>query len=348
MVLPKQTVQSELQQPVAVSLGQAYSIIAFVQRYVMICEPLGNVRSAIGDAMTSKLPIRLSILATVVAAQVLTAAEEHPVSFPPVAADKIRSYAARRIAEPIQVDGRLDEDAWLRAKKSDRFVDLITGERTIHDTRVMVLWDEEYLYVGYQVEEPFLAASLKNRDDPVYENNDVELFVAGQHAYYEFEINSFGTIYEGLFVWKSAYDKFGFHGLPQLDRRRPETGCQEFNGVGLTNHPRGLRWAFLGWDFPGLKAKVQLDGSINDDSDRDRGWTVELALPWAGMKTIMHADGRAIPPNDGDEWRIHFSRFNQYKEASPAKDSGGWALSPHGVWDSHVPECFPRVKFCRE
>ena len=49
--------------------------------------------------------------------------------------------------------------------------------------------------------------------------------------------------------------------------------------------------------------------------------------------------------DDGDEWRIDFTRFNQYKEAAPAVDSGGWAWSTHGVWDSHVPECFPFIRF---
>ena len=32
-------------------------------------------------------------------------------------------------------------------------------------------------------------------------------------------------------------------------------------------------------------------------------------------------------------------------QAPPAKDSGGWVLSPHRVWDSHVPECFPYIRF---
>jgi len=30
---------------------------------------------------------------------------------------------------------------------------------------------------------------------------------------------------------------------------------------------------------------------------------------------------------------------------APAKDSTGWVLSPHGAWDSHIPECFPYVHF---
>ena len=90
---------------------------------------------------------------------------------------------------------------------------------------------------------------------------------------------------------------------------------------------------------------MHVDGTLNDPTDRDRGWTVELAFPWRGMKWLAKADGRALPPRDGDVWRIDFSRFNQYKAPAPAKDSGGWFWSPHGVWDSHVPECFPYVRF---
>ena len=93
---------------------------------------------------------------------------------------------------------------------------------------------------------------------------------------------------------------------------------------------------------------VYIDGTLNDHSDRDRGWTVELAFPWRGMQPLAMADGRALPPRDGDVWRIDFSRFNQYHEARPAQDSGGWAWSAHGVWDSHIPEVFPYIKFVTE
>ena len=77
----------------------------------------------------------------------------------------------------------------------------------------------------------------------------------------------------------------------------------------------------------------------------DQGWTVELAFPWEGMRWLAQADGRALPPQDGDTWRMDFSRFNQYKAAAPAQDSGGWAWSAHGAWDSHIPECFPYIHF---
>jgi hypothetical protein len=82
-----------------------------------------------------------------------------------------------------------------------------------------------------------------------------------------------------------------------------------------------------------------------DNKDRDRGWTVEIAIPWTGLAALARPDGRPLPPRDGDTWRIDFSRFNQYKEAPPAQDPGGWAWSPHGAWDSHIPEVFPYVRF---
>jgi hypothetical protein len=75
------------------------------------------------------------------------------------------------------------------------------------------------------------------------------------------------------------------------------------------------------------------------------GDTIEIAIPWTGLAALARPDGRRLPPKDGDVWRMDFSRFNQYKEAPPAQDPGGWAWSPHGAWDSHIPEVFPYVRF---
>jgi hypothetical protein len=257
--------------------------------------------------------------------------------------DKIAAYTAYRADGPIEIDGHLNEASWQRAPRSPRFSDLVRGRPGIHDTRAAVLWDDDNLYVGYWIEEPFVEATLTQRDDPIYANNDVELFIAGQDAYYEFEINSFGTIYEVFFVWESAYEKAGYSRLAAFDRRAE--GVHDFGGVGFQPHPRGNRIGYWNWDFPGLRHAVQVDGTVNDNRDRDRGWRVELALPWSGMKALAMPDGRPLPPRDGDVWRMDFSRFNQYKEAPPADDPGGWAWSPHGAWDSHIPEVFPRITF---
>ena len=268
------------------------------------------------------------------------AAQTWPFPWPE---DRIARYTARRASSPIVVDGRLDEAAWRAAERSPRFADLIGGNPGVHDTRAAVLWDDTYLYVGYWVEEPFVEATLTERDAPIYKDNDVELFIAGRDAYYEFEINAFGTIYEVLFIWEREFEGSGYARRPEFDRTRP--GVRPFNGVGFTKHPRGPRIGYWNWDMPGLETAVHVDGTINDNKDRDRGWTVEMRIPWRSLEPLAMPDGRALPPRDGDEWRMDFSRFNQYKEAPPAKDPGGWAWSPHGVWDSHMPELFTHVRF---
>jgi len=256
---------------------------------------------------------------------------------------RVARYDARRARGPIAVDGRLDEADWKAAPRSPRFSDLVRGAPGIHDTRAAVLWDDEHLYVAYWVEEPFVEGTLTERDSLIYKNNDVELFVAGRDAYYELEINSLGTIYEVFFVWEEAYEKVGYATMPEFARGGPRV--RPFGGVGFKNHPRGSRIGFWRWDLPGLRTAVHVDGTVNDNRDRDRGWTVEIAIPWTGLAALARPDGRRLPPRDGDVWRMDFSRFNQYKEAPPAQDPGGWAWSPHGAWDSHIPEVFPHVRF---
>jgi hypothetical protein len=259
----------------------------------------------------------------------------------PVPEKETARYTAYHIREPVTIDGRLDEAVWRRAPFSPRFVDIISGGRTIHDTRACVVWDDEHLYVAWRIEEPFVHAKYTKQNDPIYYDNDVELFIAGRDAYYEFEVNAFNTCYEVFFIWEEAYEKGGFAAAPEFARSK----MKPFNGVGFTNHPRGKRLGQFEWTFPGRRNAVAIDGTINDDTDRDRGWTVELALPWKGFEWLARAENRSLPPKDGDVWRVDFSRFNTYKEAPPAKDSGGWVWTRHGIWDSHIPELFVHVQF---
>ena len=256
----------------------------------------------------------------------------------------IPSYTAVKISnKTITVDGKLSESQWSNAARTSSFVDLISGKPAIHKTESAILWDDDYLYIAFWVQEPDVQAKYKKRDSPIYYDNDVEIFIGADNAYYEFEMNSFGTIYEAMVMWNDRYAELGFEKEPTLARNHKS--AQAFNGVGYKTHPRGPRTIALGYDFPKLKSAVAVDGSVNNSKDRDRGWTAEIALPWKGMKHLLLGDARACPPKENDIWRINLFRFNQYKEAPPAKDSSGWAWGRHAVWDSHVPECFPKVTF---
>ena len=126
-----------------------------------------------------------------------------------------------------------------------------------------------------------MQAHLTERDALIYEENDVEFFIAGENVYYEFQINALGTIYEVFFVWEEAYERAGYHLRPEFKRDVP--GVRPFNGVGF-KHPRGLRIGYWNLDLNGLQSAVNIQGTLNDSSDKDKGWTVELAIPWKSLE----------------------------------------------------------------
>jgi len=255
-------------------------------------------------------------------------------------------YVCQRVDQAPRIDGSLDDPCWQKATKSRRFVDLVTGVPGFLDTRMAALWDDRNFYVAYWIEEPNVQARLTERDSFIWTENDVELFIAGPDSYYEFQINAAGTIYEVFYIWQDAYKKGGFFDRPEFELASHRVdvlgGFQDSSRFG--KHPRGRRWAFMDWDFPGLKWAVGVDGTLNDDRDIDRGWTVELSFPWKSMEVL--AQGRPFPPNNGDIWRMDFSRFETlHCSGSRVQPDPGWALNRHGVYDSHIPECFSFVHF---
>jgi hypothetical protein len=266
-----------------------------------------------------------------------------------VAADRLFHIVCPRAGEAIRVDGDLDKPVWRTAARSPRFVDMVSGEPALYDTRVACLWDDQAFYVAYWIEEPQVRATLTARDSFIWNDNDVELFVGGDDCYYELEVNAFGTVYEALFVWQDAVGAGGRFDRPPFDLRGPNVdmlgGFQDASRFG--RHPRGRRFAFLDFDLSGLRTAVRVDGRINDPSTVDRGWTVEMALPWASLLPLF--DGRSLPPREGDTLRCDFSRFEALRvHGKPVPENPGWSLNPHGVYDSHIPESFSVVHFTEQ
>jgi hypothetical protein len=56
---------------------------------------------------------------------------------------------------------------------------MASGEPGWYNTRAAALWDMDNLYIGFWVEEPFVHAQLNERDDIIFKENDVEVFIDG-------------------------------------------------------------------------------------------------------------------------------------------------------------------------
>lgn len=260
-------------------------------------------------------------------------------------------YDATYVPEPLAQDGRALTAQWSQAPRTPRFVDMATGTPAPLDTTAAVLWDENALHIAFWAAEPHLVATLTERDALLFFENDLEIFIDGGDAYYELEFNARGTIYEVFFIWRDAYVKGSRWDVPRFDVHNPRV--HSFGGdydrgtkaFWTGNHPRGTRWAFLDYDMPGVKVKVAVDGTLNDPTDIDRGWTAEVTIPWASLVDL--ANGRSLPPRDGEIWGIFLGRFQQLA-ARVGNAAGGWAAHPFGVADTHVPECFTQVTFDRK
>jgi hypothetical protein len=229
-------------------------------------------------------------------------------------------YVCYRAASPPRIDGRLDDDAWRAAPWTEAFVDIEGAAKPKPPllTRAKMLWDDTYFYVGAELDEPHVWATLTEHDSVIFRDNDFEVFIdpnGDNHEYYEFEINALGTFWDLL--------------LP-----RP------YKDGGL---------AVNGWEIPGLKSAVSVVGTLNDPKDTDTRWSVELAFPWRALGELAR---RPSPPKDGDQWRVNFSRVEwpiQIAGGAYAKPSGAhednWVWSPQGVVNMHRPETWGYVQF---
>ena len=259
-------------------------------------------------------------------------------------------YEAKKIGYDFDVDGDVDKSPWNGVEWSRRFVDLVTGDPGLFDTRTAVLWSDSRLYVAFKAEEPFLEARLTERDSIIFQESDLELFIDGGDCYYELEVNAANTIYEVFFIWRDAYEKGGRFDIPVFDvhERQAYTFGGDYDRRAESfwegTNPRGIRWAFTDFDMPGLKTAVRLDGTLNDNSDLDEGWSLEISIPWSSLDII--AGDRNLPPNGGDVWRMFLGRFQKLvQNGMEVQPHPATALSSHGVYDVHFPEKWSRVLF---
>ncbi len=255
-------------------------------------------------------------------------------------------YPAKRIPGPLRIDGDLDKPEWRKAPKTPRFLDVIGGTPAVYDTRAALLYDDQNLYVGFWCEEPYPHATMTERDDLLWFENDIEVFIAGRNSYYELELNVLNNLYEVFYIWQDAYASDPYFRAPRFDVLA--NGAKTFGGnhdrtgkyFWKGSHPRGNRWAYHNWDYPGLLHAVRVDGEVNRTDVPSRGYTFELAFPWAGMADLR--DGETAAPKAGETLRILLARYELF-HLNGQDVSAGWCVDPIGTDDNHYPEKFTEI-----
>lgn len=212
---------------------------------------------------------------------------------------------ALKATTPIAIDGRLDEPAWQTAFRTEAFVNTMSGAESDAKARARFTWDDSNLYVAFEVEDTFLKSSLPNRDDHLWDQDTIEVMVdplADGRNYFEIQVAPTGNVFD------TRYDT----------RRRP----QPFGDVEWNSR---------------VDAKVVTRGTVNDD-DEDEGYTVELALPWAGFDRGTPA---VTAPTNGTTWAMNLYVMDSPEEGQ--QRSGGWTAVREP--DFHAIGRFTRIEF---
>ena len=214
---------------------------------------------------------------------------------PPVPEARIR-----KTSTPPKIDGLLDDPAWQGATPLT-LVDSMDGKPTQLRTTARLTWDDEALYVAFDCEDPDVWGTFKNRDDPLYTQEVVEIFIdadADGKTYDEIEVSPHNVVFDAYF-------------------------------------PARRQGMDTSWDS-GLQSAVKVNGTIDDASDRDKGWTVEMRIPFSRLHSVPH-----VPPRPGDRWR-----FNLYRLDLPDRKTAlGQAYSPLFVGDFHAVDRFAWLVF---
>jgi hypothetical protein len=146
----------------------------------------------------------------------------------------LRSMEAKYCNTPIRIDGYLNEEAWADAPWSDNFI--FSGGRAPapRRCRAKIMWSDEALFVGFEVEDSDLIAPHTRRDDPLYTQDVVELFLDPEgdgRDYIELEVSPRGTLFDARFrTYRSnlkrakQYHAESFQAAVQLDGTLDGTG----------------------------------------------------------------------------------------------------------------------------
>lgn len=249
------------------------------------------------------------------------------------------------------IDGDLSKEAWKQAQWSPRFVDVIGGTPALYDSKTAVIWNDDYLNIAFYGESPYPKASMKNDGDLLWFDNDVEVFIDGKDTYYELQVNAYNTIYEAFYIWSDAYKQNDiYRNQPEFDvienDARVFGGNHDRKGLHFWkgSHPRGNRWAFLNWKLEGLETAVKVDGELNNDKVVSQTVNYEIRIPWKSLKWL--ANGRSLPPKDGDEWRLFLGRYENLR-VNGQQIAVGWSWDPVGSDDNHAPEKFTPITFVK-
>ncbi len=226
---------------------------------------------------------------------------------------------AQYAAKPVKIDGKLDDAVWQTAPKRamrwnpewvagrPELARKSIGDKQWENGTVQMAWDDDYLYFAFDFTDSDVQAQNPENQTHLYLTGDLaEVFLkpANETYYWELYVAPTGNKTSLFFPGR------GHLGLPDMDKEL----------------------------MPGLKTAAQIDGTLNNWSDRDNGWTGEMAVP------IKQLEKYGAKFNADTPWTVFFGRYN-YSRYLPYCENSSFPTASH--LDFHLLEYYAPVKLMK-
>ena len=221
----------------------------------------------------------------------------------------MREYEIAFTDSPPQLDEGLSHPAWQAAAP------LAVDQFNWHEdgptpaTTAFLLYDEEALYAGFEVEDWDISATVTELNGPTFEDSSVELFAdpGTETHYFNFEANCCG-------YFKLAWQE------------------RDWNERGIGRDLIDAETA------SGIDVETSEPGPTRSPAPDDEGWWLTTRIPFAALSTLT---GREISPASGTHWRANVYRSGVATDEQKAT----WNPMPTPEPDYHSPEYFGRFRF---
>ena len=184
-------------------------------------------------------------------------------------------YRVSRAREPVIVDGKMDETSWKNAEVRS-FDYFYRGDKPAEkqNTKFRMLWDDENIYLFFECEDTSLTARETNLDARPFLDDCAEFFCVpvpdSIYMHFGFEINITKAPYDFIVLWR-------YH---------------------------NNRTIFIRGYNPEYKVEVTYDGTINNDTDKDKMWQMEFEIPFTAFSDFQYISR----PGPGVRWAFQAVR----------------------------------------
>lgn len=224
------------------------------------------------------------------------------------------TYVINKTSSTITIDGNLSE--WANVPATGAFTNHETGAAGTASATAKLLWDDTNLYLAFEVTDNDVTANYVNQDDNLFDNDDlVEMF---------FDFDGSGTNYLELGVSATGVN-YDFNII-----------CPGTGGCGTWN-------SNATWDIVGLETAGVVNGTLNNSSDTDNGYVVEVKIPLASLASMTGGNYSTV--QEGTTWKGNLFKINYNTGAGTHAGTDYLAWNVHNAFGFHQPTKFGTFEF---